>query len=241
MGLCEDWMKDNDPVFLSNGPGDPAALDDMVSEVKKVGNEAHCRICSGTKCSDAHWSQDLKLGFGHRCEPPRARPRDRTREITSQNHGHVDVEGIEAAGGEATHINLNDQTLAASNTASSRLPLFSSTRRPAPVPTTRLISWLSGSSTCWGLLPRAGPVVGFLVVSLAIFGSAYAFVGLKLSGPHGPWASAWSGPCCCFTSPRRLSPRAGPTGGSNPSTFVVLVRLRGNGAVLVHLHGPTPG
>ena len=34
-------------------------------------------------------------------------------EITSQNHGFcVDIDGIKAAGGEPTHINLNDQTLA---------------------------------------------------------------------------------------------------------------------------------
>lgn len=104
-----------DAVFLSNGPGDPAALPEIVAEVTKLlGKTPLLGVCLGHQLLGRALGADtFKLRFGHRGgnHPVRDLVTGRV-EITSQNHGFcVDAAGIERAGGRVTHVNLNDGTL----------------------------------------------------------------------------------------------------------------------------------
>ena len=114
---AEDVLAMNpDGVFLSNGPGDPAAVDYAVENVKKLlGKVPVFGICLGHQllCL-ALGAKSFKLKFGHRGANHPVKNLDTGRiEVTSQNHGFcIDLESIEGHGVEATHINLNDNTLA---------------------------------------------------------------------------------------------------------------------------------
>lgn len=112
---AENWMADVDAIFVSNGPGDPAALPDVIEQLRAVVGVMPCLgICLGHQLlALALGASTYKLKFGHRgANHPVL---DLTRncvEITSQNHGFaVDASSLEAAGGEVTHINLNDRTV----------------------------------------------------------------------------------------------------------------------------------
>ena len=102
-------------VFLSNGPGDPAALPGMIAEVKKLlGKVPLLGVCLGHQLLGLAIGADtFKLRFGHRGGNHPVRDAETGRvEITSQNHGFcVDPKGVERAGGRVTHVNLNDGTL----------------------------------------------------------------------------------------------------------------------------------
>jgi len=112
---AETWLKDADAVFFSNGPGDPAALTDVLTEVKKtLGKVPTLGICLGCQLlSLALGADTYKLKFGHRGgnHPVRDEATGRIA-ITSQNHGFaVNRDSLLATGAQVTHVNLNDHTV----------------------------------------------------------------------------------------------------------------------------------
>lgn len=108
-----------DGLFVSNGPGDPAAVESTIAALRDLvrGEPAipTFGICLGHQLlALAVGARTYKLPFGHRGanQPVLNRLSGRV-EITSQNHGFaVDRESLEAAGGEVTHVHLNDGTVA---------------------------------------------------------------------------------------------------------------------------------
>ncbi len=104
-----------DGVFLSNGPGDPAAVTDAIEAVKElVGKVPMFGICLGHQIMAlALGAETFKLKFGHRGgnQPVMHIPTGRV-EITAQNHGFAVKAGTMPEGSSVTHIHLNDQTIA---------------------------------------------------------------------------------------------------------------------------------
>jgi len=103
-----------DGVFLSNGPGDPAAVPYVAEHLQKMfGKVPIFGICLGHQILNlALGGKTFKLRFGHHGgNQPVMNLRSRKVEITSQNHGFA-VDG-KAPGEdvEVTVINLNDQTV----------------------------------------------------------------------------------------------------------------------------------
>lgn len=110
-----------DGLFVSNGPGDPAAVQATIATLRSVLSGAPDSvpptfgICLGHQLlSLAIGARTFKLKFGHRgLNQPVVNRLTGKVEITSQNHGFaVDPVSLERVGGVATHFNLNDQTLA---------------------------------------------------------------------------------------------------------------------------------
>ena len=106
-------------LFVSNGPGDPAAVEATIETLRAI--IAHdppipvFGICLGHQLlSLAVGGKTYKLKFGHRgANQPVKNTISGRVEITSQNHGFaVDAESLAAVGAEVTHVNLNDDTVA---------------------------------------------------------------------------------------------------------------------------------
>ena len=125
-----------DGIFLSNGPGDPAAVTYAIEEIKKLlGKKPIFGICLGHQLLGlAFGGKTFKLKFGHRgANHPVKDLKTGKIEITSQNHGFsVDINSLDKEDVELTHINLNDNTL--EGMAHKKLPVFSVQYHPEASP-----------------------------------------------------------------------------------------------------------
>ena len=126
---------DPDGVFLSPGPGDPAALDYVHRSVRGlIGQKPIFGICLGHQMlSHAFGGRTFKLKFGHHGgNQPVKDLRTGRVDITAQNHGFaVDSDSLPAEL-EVTHINLNDNTVEGLRHRS--LPIFSVQYHPEAAP-----------------------------------------------------------------------------------------------------------
>jgi carbamoyl-phosphate synthase small subunit len=108
-----------DGIFLSNGPGDPAAVGYAIATIRELVKAAYpiFGICLGHQLLGlAMGGETVKLRYGHRGgnHPVRDLATGQVL-ITSQNHGFAvqgDTDGVPGAGAlEVTHLNLNDGTV----------------------------------------------------------------------------------------------------------------------------------
>jgi len=124
-----------DGVFLSNGPGDPAALKAGVENLRGVLGEAPTfGICLGHQLLGlALGCETYKLPFGHHGANHPVRNLGTGRiEITSQNHGFAVDEETMPRGVQLTHRNLYDGTV--EGLASSELHAWSVQYHPESSP-----------------------------------------------------------------------------------------------------------
>lgn len=124
-----------DGIFLSNGPGDPAAVESAPELVKALleSQLPTFGICMGHQILGLSLgAKTFKLKFGHR---GLNQPCGLTQqvEITSQNHGFaIDADTIPSTDIEVTHFNLNDRTVA--GLQHKTLPIFSVQYHPEASP-----------------------------------------------------------------------------------------------------------
>ncbi len=103
--------------FISNGPGDPAAMDYAISTLKEILKEDKpvFGICLGHQLlALANGILTFKMHHGHRgLNHPVKNIISGKSEITTQNHGFgVDPEAVKKASNiEITHVNLNDHSI----------------------------------------------------------------------------------------------------------------------------------
>ncbi len=108
---------DPDGFFLSNGPGDPAAMPQVIDQVKKITNDGKAvfGICLGHQAlAISEGISTYKMHNGHRgINHPVRNLNTGKAEVTSQNHGFgISKEDIDNNPNVAiTHINLNDDTV----------------------------------------------------------------------------------------------------------------------------------
>lgn len=133
---AEEILKHHpDGIFLSNGPGDPAAVIDGIATTKALLNadKPIFGICMGHQVLGLSLgAETFKLKFGHRGLNHPAGLTEKI-EITSQNHGFaIDPASLPADRLEVTHLNLNDRTVA--GIQHKTLPIFSVQYHPEASP-----------------------------------------------------------------------------------------------------------
>jgi carbamoyl-phosphate synthase small subunit len=124
-----------DGIFLSNGPGDPAALPYAHKAVRGLmGKKPIFGVCLGHQILGfAFGGSTFKLKFGHRgANQPVKDLRTGKVAITSQNHGFAVDPNSLPSNVEVTHINLNDGTV--EGMRHKALPIFSVQYHPEAAP-----------------------------------------------------------------------------------------------------------
>lgn len=129
-----------DGVFLSNGPGDPAAVDYAPNAVKKIAAKGVpiFGICLGHQIIGlTYGARTVKMPYGHRGGNHPVKEVDTGRIlITSQNHGFAVDGGEQGVPGapelEVTHVNLNDHTV--EGVRHKELPVFAVQYHPEAAP-----------------------------------------------------------------------------------------------------------
>ncbi|MFQ5416349.1 MAG: gamma-glutamyl-gamma-aminobutyrate hydrolase family protein, partial [Myxococcota bacterium] len=127
-----------DAIFLSNGPGDPAAVQGVRETVRMLAQRKPLfGICLGHQIlALALGGRTLKLKFGHHGgNQPGQDVSTKKVAICAENHGYaVDADSLRAAGEpvEVTHVNLNDGTV--EGLAHTARPLFSVQYHPEASP-----------------------------------------------------------------------------------------------------------
>ncbi|MFL5581124.1 MAG: glutamine-hydrolyzing carbamoyl-phosphate synthase small subunit, partial [Gemmatimonadaceae bacterium] len=129
-----------DGVFLSNGPGDPAAIAYAPGNVRKLATAEVpiFGICLGHQLLGLTFgAETTKMPYGHRGGNHPVREIESGRVlITSQNHGFAvrgDEQGIPGAPGlQVTHVNLNDGTV--EGLMHRELPIFAVQYHPEAAP-----------------------------------------------------------------------------------------------------------
>jgi carbamoyl-phosphate synthase small subunit len=111
----ETLARKPDGIFLTNGPGDPAAVTYAAPIVRELlGKLPMFGICLGHQIlALSVGAKTYKLKFGHRGgNQPVQDLETRKVEITAQNHGFaVDAKSLEGTGAHVTHVSLNDGTV----------------------------------------------------------------------------------------------------------------------------------